>query len=727
MIIKSISLENFQCYAGSLSENRIEFKEGLNVVIGDNGSGKSKLYDAFYWVLHDKIFDSALRDFRRTEQVGENLISDKARFECQEGESISAKVQLELYETSEISGENTYLLERTYTIHLASSNGKKEWIKSQKSELYVYNKTITEFKPVTDRDRIDLILKKFLPDDIKPYLWFQGEQVDSLIDFQDKDTLSKAINALSDISTFDDYVEIAEKAANQAKRFYEKEQKKLSSDQALYDQLLEAKRKDEENLKRAEKELLIVQQNLGLAEEDEQQLLNKVDDAENVSKLKTKKARLEEQYKLKKETLLNLEKGFNNNLFSKDWVLRNSLNFFKEYEVKKRNYEIKRENIITDRKSELKLEKAREYKLPVNVPNRKILEEMLEGNWCYVCSHNFEHDHSAKDYVRSQIERAKETKVETPVTKHNFKDCYQLLYNVGYSKEKVIANIDTSISTEIQNRSKLKSEIEDLEKQVSEIESELNVTLSSSSFNLGESEGIVHKFNAIRKNREGLKEEERKLQLKIQGCSARIQESENKLGSLVTVSMDPKVESKKQAFENFYKIAVSTKKRVYQEQIERIEEEANKHFRSMTDDNKSVRGRIRLKQLPSGTYMPQIVNDQGIELSSINDSNIILVKLAVIMAIVSAKGRSSEFYPLISDAPTSKFSDNYTIGFCQAVSKVFKQSIIMSYDFYHNLPLRKRLLSEVANKGSIYIVEPNVQERNRENRNALETKVQALN
>lgn len=53
MIIDKIELLNFLCYAG---ENTFEFREGINVIIGDNGYGKSKLYDAFYWVMYDQVF-----------------------------------------------------------------------------------------------------------------------------------------------------------------------------------------------------------------------------------------------------------------------------------------------------------------------------------------------------------------------------------------------------------------------------------------------------------------------------------------------------------------------------------------------------------------------------------------------------------------------------------------------------------------------------------------------
>ena len=53
MIIKSITIENFQSYYG---EQTILFSKGLNLVIGKGGKGKSKLFNAFYWVLFGKLY-----------------------------------------------------------------------------------------------------------------------------------------------------------------------------------------------------------------------------------------------------------------------------------------------------------------------------------------------------------------------------------------------------------------------------------------------------------------------------------------------------------------------------------------------------------------------------------------------------------------------------------------------------------------------------------------------
>ena len=53
MIIKSITIENFQSYHGT---QKIEFSKGLNLIVGKGGKGKSKLFNAFYWVLFGKIY-----------------------------------------------------------------------------------------------------------------------------------------------------------------------------------------------------------------------------------------------------------------------------------------------------------------------------------------------------------------------------------------------------------------------------------------------------------------------------------------------------------------------------------------------------------------------------------------------------------------------------------------------------------------------------------------------
>ena len=53
MRILSIELNDFISFKGN---QLIELNKGLNLFNGDIGSGKSSLYNAFYWCLYNKIY-----------------------------------------------------------------------------------------------------------------------------------------------------------------------------------------------------------------------------------------------------------------------------------------------------------------------------------------------------------------------------------------------------------------------------------------------------------------------------------------------------------------------------------------------------------------------------------------------------------------------------------------------------------------------------------------------
>lgn len=191
------------------------------------------------------------------------------------------------------------------------------------------------------------------------------------------------------------------------------------------------------------------------------------------------------------------------------------------------------------------------------------------------------------------------------------------------------------------------------------------------------------------------------------------------------------LQEKRVVLNEFYQIAHSTRKRVFQKLVKMLEEEANRHYQNMIQGNLSARGIIRLKQLSNGkNYMPELVDENGNILHQLNTGNIILIKLATIMAIISARkaSRDTDLYTLITDAPMSVFGDDYTLGFCKTVSQVYKQSIIMSKEFYRNETLREELLTNVEIRlGKVYMITPSIPESDRTNRKSLATNIKALN
>lgn len=59
MIINKIIIRNFRSYYG---DNTFEFKDGLTLIIGDNGDGKTTFFEALEW-----LFNTSQQKIKRNE------------------------------------------------------------------------------------------------------------------------------------------------------------------------------------------------------------------------------------------------------------------------------------------------------------------------------------------------------------------------------------------------------------------------------------------------------------------------------------------------------------------------------------------------------------------------------------------------------------------------------------------------------------------------------------
>ena len=55
VVIKKIQLKNWFGYKGEYEDNSFDFNDGVNVIVATNDVGKSKLHNAFRWVIDDKV------------------------------------------------------------------------------------------------------------------------------------------------------------------------------------------------------------------------------------------------------------------------------------------------------------------------------------------------------------------------------------------------------------------------------------------------------------------------------------------------------------------------------------------------------------------------------------------------------------------------------------------------------------------------------------------------
>ena len=212
MKINSIRLKNFLCFSGE--NNEVQFSDGLNLILGGNGYGKTKLYDAFYWVFFDWITNQqGTRSF--TASLKSKLISKKAIAETVEGK-IECKVSIELKTSRE-----EFLIERKYFVNKKSDR----LIEADNSRAQVFKKTVLEFVPenISSEEAFkEFVNDKIISTDILNHIWFQGERgIRNAVDTSNAKTLHQVINKISYIDMWERYIQIANNALNRVKKEFD--------------------------------------------------------------------------------------------------------------------------------------------------------------------------------------------------------------------------------------------------------------------------------------------------------------------------------------------------------------------------------------------------------------------------------------------------------------------------------------------------------------------------
>lgn len=729
MILRSIELTNFMCYAGA---NKFDFTEGINVIIGDNGYGKSKLYDAFYWVMYNKCFNTSKKDFSDTSSLKRLIISDKAIYDIDEG-VVTASVVLTFHN---LEKDSVYTLERRYSVKKLFD----KIIEDQDSEEVVLFKEMSYLnaRQVTDKDEIKRIKNNILPDNIKPYMWFQGEQVESIIDFNKSDTLTQAINVLSNITRFDNIINVAKSLQESSAKEYQKKQRDLSGDRGRSESLELERQKLLDKINNLELQEIQIQDNLATAEEKSENLLNKLADAQKIREIEAKRNAVEKNLNDVQEEFDEEQKNLHKRMFTNKWVLKGTENLFEDYSNIYHLFERKKlqkeAQVQAKLDSENALVRELQARLPIDVPEPIHVHHMLEIERCLVCDREASKYSEAWLKIKELLDRSRmkiKTLEDEEIGVHNFIFDLRKLYQNGLVLSHSISNIDADIASTYKKLRRLDKKRKSLVEELAVIESEKNSLIVDAALNVSQANNLLNEFNA---QNELVKRSSNQIILNANFLAKNKEELakiELELSKLVVGEIPAYLSEKVKVLEEFYQIAQSTRKRVFNRLVKLLEDEANKHYQEMTQSNMSSRGIIKLKELSNGkNYMPELVDEQGNVLLQLNTGNIILIKLATIMAIISARqgSRDTDLYTLITDAPMSVFGEDYTIGFCKTVSKVYRQSIIMSKEFYKNEKLRNQLLADGEIKlGKVYLITPSISENARTNRNSLSTNIQKLN
>lgn len=188
MRIERVSINNFRQYKNVVFEFEKNGQYDLHIILGNNGIGKTNLLNAISWCLYGE--ESHLGNEKRARKRINSTVLEEA---------IS-------------SGADKCSVTVAVTIGVDNKH-----ITFERSQDFKANKEAFDFKPsfvvtvmassgnevITDSERIDNLLKQYLPKDIKEYFFFDGEQLDKYFISNQGEKIHQAIYNISQVNLLD--------------------------------------------------------------------------------------------------------------------------------------------------------------------------------------------------------------------------------------------------------------------------------------------------------------------------------------------------------------------------------------------------------------------------------------------------------------------------------------------------------------------------------------------
>lgn len=688
MIIRRIEIENFRSYYGN--ENIFEFSDGLTLILGDNGDGKTTFFEALQWLL-----DIASKDEVQKNHVLENF-SEMKKSKLEIGESATLRVSMDF----EHDGYKT--LEKSFVITRRSNDN------------YIVGDMKFRGKEDTEDGRIStdarqLVMRCF-DTQMQYFSMFKGE---SRLDIFDGPTaLKMLVDTYSDIKDFDELVELTSRFEQSSNRAYIKESKnddntkKLATD---YDNKLTKLSGEIQETKKQIKELTAIVKNYDAMLQDLEQNQDTRDRYNELSQpLANKKARA---ITLKS----NIDKiNLNTSLLDQYWIMCAFPEILTTYREKCANFRKEKERLhddfIFERGKELGELNAlqTEHKklangtmeLPWYLPTPDVMDEMIRDRICKVCNRPAEEHSEAYRFMVEKLNnykkhiaeeaRIKEEKVRLErkrlFTENYIEEINMLSNRFTGPEEAKIVGIANEINDRLSVVDRYSEELIQVKKDIEEIEYDIARLLIQAG-NI--SEESLKKDNSDMSNmfkaRGKADNEIVGLEHELKDMLIRQEEIKNKLNDLQPGnSMSRLYKKVHMAFLHIKNAATRAKDDNLKKFLHDLKLGANKYMDKLS--TRDFHGEISLfyrkDRNDAGIRLKSSSAPDGVYITKPSDSQKTVMYISVLFAVSDfAYKKTDEGYPLIFDAATSSFGDSKEESFYNTINTINKQCIVVTKDF----------------------------------------------
>ncbi|MES2478298.1 MAG: AAA family ATPase [Bacteroidota bacterium] len=678
MIIKKIQIDNYLCYFDS---NIFELSEGLNIILGENGEGKTKFFEAVDWL------------FNGTNRELEMLVSAKKLEETEVGDSfrVGVAMTVEQYGVKSII-TRSFLAKKEKVNECSTSTFLLEGIEENNSG---------------ERNQVDgaTLLDRIFPFQIRKYSMFKGEA--ELNIFESDSALANLINLFSEAKHYDKYSEKGAFLREKAEKAVEESSKQDKKNEATYSrlendilQLNFQKNHYQVYLSTTEEEISKIEGNLQLAE-------SHVNNAEALQTLNNRIRKIEDEI-ARKTNLIDEE--YTTSLFDEKWILVNFESYHKEFSNKVSAHSKARRELQSkfDQQKGFK-EGAKKTKadllnnaipLPIGVPSKSHMEEMLNDEICKVCNREAKKGsepydfmfNRLKTYLESQVVEEKEQANDEPLFKFNYTN---RLDNLCISHEDNLKNLRltrTRIKDLFAFNDDRKKEIEEHTEQLEKEKGEREKILGNSSIAEEKLNDVLKNYTAWQKDLKSQNKNHVDYLALLKNIEIDLKAKKEEKDKIDTSSANSFLIKTRNILRDIETVFLDTKKQKFEEFIDKLQTKSNNFFKTINIDAFTGTIIFKPKNFSNRPIVEVELQEDGRTFYKPNQSLLTSMHISILFAISElASEIKAENFPMIFDAPTSSFGENKTTQFLNLIHETENQKILLIKDFLLTDKLTKNL------------------------------------